>query len=818
MKRIKFNEIIECSCQKSILSGQAGFGIRTITEGFNPELARKICDEISCAYEVDITEQVTTEQITTDPACVTKYPRTLKYQVIKNDDGKELYVVACATYVGIDYGYFCDIETARRAGSNYIADILVFEEKPTSELFHTLLEQKTFLPKDNTSSPTNPELQQLLTGEPSYLSPREIEVKEVRDEHPAINEDTARIAIAFLQTKINKDLGKDAGLQNIVIQAQESKMPFIMESIGTLPNDLVSDKYFHTNYLQGYGMPNGYRMMLLNEHNKEQVYIENYVYLNLDEKEYKNVYTDNYYFGKIKEAASANNYDLYYALVNYLFQLSLQTDSDYKFLYNLFIATATDKKLGIEELTDDFFTMAKKANMPSDKLKRFIISVNNTLDETIKEENLGTKADANCHKAMKSISFLYNNWKEVLHLNENSLQRLTNLWHIDGTLARYANEFGIDVIQYINTKDNNPEAFIEAIKKVDNPDYWERFIKEQMKAFKENNVPHGITNYIIIDTILTSAVADKNSLIARFYPISSAEATLISYIESHPNQMESLEPTIKSLCKNNLALMIKFLNVCAFDGKGFLVMRPIVLDYFTGLFKESKEPEMKKAIEKLVELTSNVTTSNMLTSNEIKADKLKALDIPHYVKIYTDYSEKFPKVADKQSIDFLLKNDITKSKIEANDTNRLEFIVDLASNKTDYMGTYRELLIAKRLGCPMLEVRLKIVEKLFTDKAKKHEKLEAKHITEYFTDKYSEIPSEETKEESKLILDRLWDIFKSDPHICEEATPAIIKAAKWTSKERKKYLEKCKNEKEKAFITKYYSFVTSLIRKLFKKK
>lgn len=41
MKSIKFNEIIECSSQQSILSGQAGFGIRTITEGFNPELARK---------------------------------------------------------------------------------------------------------------------------------------------------------------------------------------------------------------------------------------------------------------------------------------------------------------------------------------------------------------------------------------------------------------------------------------------------------------------------------------------------------------------------------------------------------------------------------------------------------------------------------------------------------------------------------------------------------------------------------------------------------------------------------------------------------
>lgn len=808
MKSIKFNEIIECSSQQSILSGQAGFGIRTITEGFNPELARKICDEISCAYEVDIAEQVTTEQITTDPSCVTQYPRTLKYQVVKNDDGKELYVIACATYVGIDYGYFCNIESARRAGSNYIADILVFDEKPTAGLFQALIEQKIFRPIDNTCTPTNPELQELLTGEPSYLSPREVEVKETSEAIPTINEQTALVAMALLQTKINQDLGKDNGLINIVFQAQETKVPSILQSIGTLPNDLVSDKYFHTNFLQGYGMPNGYRMMFLNEHNKEQVYIENYVYLNLDENKFMNLDTDNFYFGKIKEAAAANNYVLFYNLVNYLFRLSVQADTDYKFLYNLFIATETDKKLSIDELTEDFFTKAKKANLPSDKWQRFVVSVNNTLDETIQKENLGAKADANCHAAMKVITYLYNNWKEVLHLNENSLQGLTNLWHLDGTLARYANEFGIDIIQYINTKDNNPEAFIEAIKKVDNPDYWERFIKEQMKAFKENNVPHGITNDIIIDTILASAVADKNALIARFYPISSAEGTLISYVESHPNKMGNLEPTIKSLCLGDkLPLMIQLLKVCNFDGQGMQVMKQIIQNYFTGLFKESKEPQMKNAIEKLVELTRNVTTAN----------NVKALDIPHYVSIYTDYLEKYPKAADKQSIEYFLKNDITKREIEVNDANRIEFIVNLLDKDSDYMGTYRELLIAKRLGCPMQEVRLKIVEKLFTDKAKKHEKLNLSYIKEYFTDKYSEIPSEKTKEESKLVLDRLWDTFKGDPHICEEATPAIIEAAKWTSKDRKEYLEKCKNDKEKAFITKYYSFFTSICRKLFKK-
>ncbi len=45
MKTIQFQEIIECSSQQSLLTGQAGFGIRTLTEGMNQELARSIDDE-----------------------------------------------------------------------------------------------------------------------------------------------------------------------------------------------------------------------------------------------------------------------------------------------------------------------------------------------------------------------------------------------------------------------------------------------------------------------------------------------------------------------------------------------------------------------------------------------------------------------------------------------------------------------------------------------------------------------------------------------------------------------------------------------------
>lgn len=813
MKRIKFNEIIECSSQQSILSGQAGFGIRTITEGFNPELARKICDEISCAYEVDIAEQVTTEQITTDPSCVTQYPRTLKYQVVKNDDGKELYVIACATYVGIDYGYFCNIESARRAGSNYIADILVFDEKPTAGLFQALIEQKIFRPIDNTCTPTNPELQELLTGEPSYLSPREVEVKETSETIPVINEQTALVAMALLQTKINQDLGKDNGLINIVFQAQEAKVPSILQSIGTLPNDLVSDKYFHTNFLQGYGMPNGYRMMFLNEHNKEQVYIENYVYLNLDENKFMNLDTDNFYFGKIKEAAAANNYALFYNLVNYLFRLSVQADTDYKFLYNLFIATETDKKLSIDELTEDFFTKAKKANLPSDKWQRFVVSVNNTLDETIQKENLGAKADANCHAAMKVITYLYNNWKEVLHLDEGSKQALTNLWHQDHSLARYTKDYGIDVIQSINTKDVNPNDFIETMKQVDDPNAWKRFVDEQLEGYKDHSEEHDINEVTIINTILASAITDKNALIVRFFPIPEEADTLIGYAQTHPMQMKALEPTIKKLCDGEkLTLIIDFLKACKFEAPGLQVMEPIVRDYFTDILNGKKNDiGDKDAIMKFF------ITQVVSFSRNIPVNRYRDLEIPQLVKTYAEYSFKYPKKADKQSIEYFLKLELPKGTIDEQDHNILCFIIDLLDNHTDYMGAYRELLIAKRLGCPMLEVRMKIIEKLFTDRAREHKTLEAIRIKEYLTDPYSENLPEKTKEESKLMLDRLWDTFKGDPHICEEATPAIIEAAKWTSKDRKEYLEKCKNDKEKAFITKYYSFFTSICRKLFKK-
>lgn len=322
MKTVRFQEIIECSSQQSLLTGQAGFGIRTITEGMDEKFAYSICEQVNCAYEVDIDKQVTAEEIARDAHIVKKYPRTLRYTTVKDDDGNIKYIVACSTYVGIDYGYFCGIDSARRAGTNYIADILVFDEMPCPQLLYSLVAQHQFLPLDNTCSPDNPELKALLTGEPSYLKHKEITITDypkevhVQGSEP-IHEQTALVAIAFLQAKLNEKLHQDAGLQNIVFQAEEAKVPSILKDFTTLPQELTEGKFFHTNYLQGYGMPKGYHVIFLNENNEQEVYIDNYVYANLDEKTFKNVDADSRLFEQIKEAAIDNDQELFLASIQF---------------------------------------------------------------------------------------------------------------------------------------------------------------------------------------------------------------------------------------------------------------------------------------------------------------------------------------------------------------------------------------------------------------------------------------------------------------------------------------------------------------------
>lgn len=403
MKTIKFQEIIECSNQQSIITGQAGFGIRTLTEGMDEKLAQTISEQINCAYEVDITDQVTAEEISQDANVIKKYPRTLRYTTCKDDDGNNKFVIACTTYVGIDYGYFCGQESARRAGTNYIADILVFNEQPNAKLIDTLLAQKVFLPVDNTCTPDNPEFKTLLTGEPSYLKPREITFEEQPKEKPTINEQTALVAIALIQAKSNQNKGKEKGLQEIVWQSTEDKVASIFRDFAILPEELTDGMFFHTNYLQGYGMPKGYHMLFLNERNKEEVYTDNYVYANLTEKTFKNVNAANRCFPQMKEAAKGNDYPQFQALM----EICLHKDLSYMEGYLRDTMSEPKTLQAIHDILENYFAgqMEISKNKGIQELYQFAQEVGDEIFATLNLTSLINTYAYYCFEHPKKTDF-----------------------------------------------------------------------------------------------------------------------------------------------------------------------------------------------------------------------------------------------------------------------------------------------------------------------------------------------------------------------------------------------------------------------------
>lgn len=570
MKTIKLQEIIECSSQQSILTGQAGFGIRTFTEGMDEKLARTICEQVNCAYEVDITHQVSIEEITHNAHVTQKYPRTLRYTAIKDDDDKLKYIVACSTYIGIDYGYFCQQESAQRAGTNYIADILVFDEQPTAKLINALLTQKIFLPIDNTCSPNNPELQALLTGKPSFLMTREITYDDVCPKTPFINEQTAFVAIALIQANSNRVKGKEKGLQNIVIQAEERKVSSILRDLSILPVELTDKLFFQTNYLQGYGMPRGYHMIFLNEYNKEEVYTDNYVYVDLDKKVFKNVDINNPCFLQMTETAKENDYSLFHALI----EICLHKDL----------------------------------------------------------------------------------------------------------------------------------------------------------------------------TCLTK---------------------LLKVTPCNPHTLQAMHAVLES--------------------------------YFTG--------QMESCVGKGIR-------SLYAFAKEVGEETFGALNLNSLINEYATYCFQHPKKSDIECATYFLCG---KNLLEEDAEAYLEIICRLHKNAQNINGTFWELLIAKRMGLPIINVRMKIFERLLQYQLEEHEDVDYKMLQDYIVDVYSENSTEEQKYESMQMLNSIWKVFESREDICQKSTITIIETAKWSKQDMKDYISQCDHEKTIAFIKKRYGFWSSLSRKLFNK-
>lgn len=63
MQKQLFERLIICSNEKSIITNNAGFGVRTVSSGLSYELALKIFNEVKTIYDVPVSRRVTSRNL-----------------------------------------------------------------------------------------------------------------------------------------------------------------------------------------------------------------------------------------------------------------------------------------------------------------------------------------------------------------------------------------------------------------------------------------------------------------------------------------------------------------------------------------------------------------------------------------------------------------------------------------------------------------------------------------------------------------------------------------------------------------------------------
>lgn len=806
-KTIEFYEIIECSSQQSLLDGRPGFGIRTITEGLDANFARKVAEQLGCTYELDIDRQASTQMLEANPSVVTTYPRTLKYSVVTDDEGRKRYVVGCATYVGIDYGYFCGIDSAMRAGSNYVSDLLVFDEKPSAQLFYELLKQKVFKPVDNTCRPDNPELVALLTGEPAFLPKRSIMLD---DSVEPVSEITARVAMALLQTKINADLGRDRSLQSIVFQAEEADVPMgsdgpgdshtldIIKSFAMMPDSLVADKYFQTNYLQGYGMPTGYRIVFVNKHSAD-VYTDNYVYLNLEDGTSKNIDT-NFFYDKLQETARSNEREQFCRLVSYLNSVTIHPDTDYEFLYYLYVATETPQPLDLAVLTEDFFRKVEKANLPSGKLytlKQNISSAlsaaipNNLPDDMQKLEGL----DKTFVRALEVVAMLLKGHEQFLEAFKENIekedvnggcdkQKATNVLFCPNRESYLVN-CDLAAIRFLNTSNVSDAEFFDALRSVTDCNVWLALVKDK---YGDNICQCPMPAFDVIDSILSSVVTDKIGLITEFFSPSQNALLLTSYVYARPSEFMAMAPIVTSICKHSHthnSTMLSFLNsdnyVDEVVPQGVVsVLQPVANTLFETVFRKGKAKNMEE---------NPCSFMQMLEDWDITG-----FDFTHLIADYEQACYNNPIAANSAWVDWFVNNDnivlhdgkaIFKTikvlrNVQANDAAHLDKV----------SGTLTSLLLTVRMKKDW-KVRVAILQKWLPQATSSDMQLYVQELGEHQV-RVMPLEIEDT-------LHAIWQL----PDNREVLTDVYLKAVDWTKPDRKRFIQNdCQNSELAAYLEK----------------
>lgn len=239
-------------------TGQPGFGIRSVTDGF-PESLIPLIDKRMTSYHSGTFENIPGTKLVDNPERIKEYPKTFFYNVIKLENGKRVFFLGRIVATGFDYPYFKTGNPSTRTG-NYVSHIFVFEDAPDASIFDVLFEMpfpgnNSFVPKNLLPAIDNEELKSILLG-PS--APINKDVKDFCSEVHGAPEESINI-LFDLVSALNE--GK-----RLIVKMDAEKAPAVCAGLmRLLPEKYAQEMTFAINH-QDEGISAGVRITFINQY------------------------------------------------------------------------------------------------------------------------------------------------------------------------------------------------------------------------------------------------------------------------------------------------------------------------------------------------------------------------------------------------------------------------------------------------------------------------------------------------------------------------------------------------------------------------
>ncbi len=611
MAKHSYSEIYYASSEKSAMGGFSGFGVRAYTEGMSADEVDIIINSGINKFPLSTSRMLTYSQIQENPKIVYDYsPIHLCTRVEVNGENK--VVIGRLVYIGIDYGYFCGGD-ACRAGSNYFAHYLVFDEMPPLGIFRYINSASLFLPKDYTCSPDNEELRVLLSGEPPVIRRKTIDIPEDTEWKNTFDVDSARCLVAYLQAYTNKQRRTEESLQKIIIKAPANKAPQLVQHLSLLPVQLDFVATFTTNYTRGGGVPMRYQMVFVNEFNENELYEENYICLDLFTQTTQNI-DNNIFYDKIVELAQAGDWELLQKVVNYYISLELTEDLDFAFLYSIFIALQSDREFELGDITDSFVQKIAKLNLTSAEEDVLWGKINRCLNAGFKILVIGK-----LQESLQVLNRLLLSAKaDKIEIDADTYQHVTTkvLFGNNPYLAEVAQLELIDAILYITDKNliATEVNFYAALQPISHVLIWEKLLKHYYGTFIVDKID------IVLQHIFDSNLSTENKekLILSLYPCPQYKDVLYDYVINHFEHLSQLQFVIRPiLLESTQERFSELIQKSRNDSAVISTLSPWVHTYYETLIAKDAEVGVQRLIAFIDTVSVNVF--NMLHAADLFA-------------------------------------------------------------------------------------------------------------------------------------------------------------------------------------------------------